>query len=502
MMNNMMNMNTATRTINNAPDGRGLFRGISGNFTRFSQIVEEFIDNAVADFLAHADTMDVPCVDIILEENDGYVDVAVRDGGSGITDLDAALTIGGPVQDRSPLHEHSMGMKHALASVCASEEQNWSIQTRTAEDAAANRYREVKSPYGIGTMTCEVKEGCGDIIDKTGTVVRFRCPMSMFETLKPKNKRVEPTFEEYIGYLVEELRYTYAPLLERGELCFIITAVSKDYNDSFVVEAPLKPDWVDGENRKVPPVKTDFGGGEVTLHIHYGTIVPSKGNAIYYKGNMASSGFEIRLNGRLIERGLYEEVYGEKLHPSQNLFIAQIDIEYDAVEKVPPTKTAKNGFRQGTPKLEALYRAIRMYVEKPKKDCEKLETKFVKKLKEKMETDPEVVRATMEEGTYETLGLGTTIDLFVSRTDGAVFYEAKVGSSKADDLYQVMMYWDGCERDGKPVQEAVLIAARHPKEVQALSEVLRRRTDTAGSRYNIRLATWAEEGITLSRQAA
>ena len=132
-------LDVTSRTISNAPDGRGLFRGISGNFTRFSQIVEEFIDNAVADYLAHLEKEIVPCIDIGLEQNGDYIVVTIRDDGSGIADLDAALTIGGPVQVKSPLHEHSMGLKHALASASTDEEQQWSIQTRTAEDAAADR---------------------------------------------------------------------------------------------------------------------------------------------------------------------------------------------------------------------------------------------------------------------------------------------------------------------------------------------------------------------------
>ncbi len=502
MLNSSLPATLTNRAIQNTPDGYGLFRGISGNFNRFSQIAEEFIDNALADYLAHADEVDIPCIDITINHKGDFVEVTVADSGSGIADLDAALTIGGPVQGKSPLHEHSMGLKHALASVSTDENQNWSIQTRTAQDAAANCYREVSSPYGIGTMTCVIKEGCGEFSDGTGTIIKFRCPVSLFETLKPKNKRVEPTFEEYIGYFIEELRYTYAPLLARGDVGFTITAIAKDYRTAFVVDEPLEPVWIEGADRELPPIQTDLGGGEVTLHIHYGIIVPSKSNAIYYKGNMASSGFEIRLNGRLIDRGLYEEIYGEKLHPSQNLFIAQVDIEYDTVDQVPPTKTAKNGFRRGTPKLEALYRAIRLYIEKPKKDADTLEKKYVRKLKQKLDADPANVRVSMEEGTYETLGLGTAMDLFVSGTNGAMFFEAKAGSSKAENLYQVLLYWDGCERDGKPVREAVLIAARHPKEVQALAEELRRRKDTAGHHYNIRLATWAEEGIVLPRQAA
>ena len=50
--------------------------------------------------------------------------------------MDAALTIAARSCAESTLNEHGMGLKHALASINAGEDQHWSIQTRTAEDVA------------------------------------------------------------------------------------------------------------------------------------------------------------------------------------------------------------------------------------------------------------------------------------------------------------------------------------------------------------------------------
>ena len=480
--------------IRNVPDGPGLFRGISGNFNSFSQIVNEFVDDSISSYRASNTPLDRRIVDIALENLGGPVAVTVRDGGSGIEDLAAALTIADTSQAQTALNVYGMGMKHALASVDASGTQDWSIRTRTKEDEEANRYREVTGPYDIDRMTCDVKSGNGDIVDGTGTRVWFRCPAEMFHTLKPKNRRTEPAFGEYVAYLVEELRYTYAPLLAAGELQFTVSAYD-GAADCFVVDAPLEPHWTPGTLRKLPDIPVDLGCGEVVLRIRYGEIDPSKENALYYKGTMPTSGIELRLNGRLIERGLYEEVFHEKLHNSQNHYIAQVDIIYDDARKVPPAKPSKTGFVKGHPMLEALYACIRTNVEKPKKDADTLEAKLVKQLKEKLDADPEVVRATMEEPAYESLGLKTSIDLFVSRRDRVVLYEAKAYGSKSENLYQLMMYWDGCVRDGKPAQEGILIAKRHPKEVRMLLREMNQRKDTRGVHYNFRLSTWAEEGV-------
>ena len=42
---------------------------------------------------------------------------------------------------------------------------------------------------------------------------------------------------------------------------------------------------------------------------------------------------------------------------------------------------------------------------------------------------------------------------------------------------------------------AVLIAKKHPKQMQLLVEELNRRTDATGRRYSFRLETWADESI-------
>ena len=172
---------TIIRKTNNAPDGGELFAGISGNFKEFGQTLCELTDNSISNFRAHNIR---GRIGITLMNQDTYVDVSVCDNGTGIEDVDAALTIAARSCAESALNEHGMGLKHALASINAGADQHWSIQTRTAEDAAHDRYQLVESPYSIG-MPVYLVPGSGDIMGDTGTVVRVRCPMHKFLTLKP-----------------------------------------------------------------------------------------------------------------------------------------------------------------------------------------------------------------------------------------------------------------------------------------------------------------------------
>lgn len=118
--------------------------------------------------------------------------------------MDAALTIAARSCAESTLNEHGMGLKHALASINAGENQHWSIQTRTAEDVANDRYQRAEGPYDIH-MPVSMIPGSGEVAGGTGTVVRVRCPMHKFLTLKPASKKEEPTFAQMAAYLRETL---------------------------------------------------------------------------------------------------------------------------------------------------------------------------------------------------------------------------------------------------------------------------------------------------------
>ena len=123
-------------------------------------------------------------------------------------------------------------------------------------------------------------------------------------------------------------------------------------------------------------------------------------------------------------------------------------------------------------------------------------------LAEKKSAEPGVLRVSTEKNLYQCLNLQIKSDLFVSTTEGVTLFEAKAGGSKAEDLYQLRMYHDGCVADDMEVREAVLIAQRHPDTVKALLTELNRQKDKKGRLYHFALTTWDEEGIALPPDAA
>ena len=238
------------------PNGKEFFADISGNFKDFGQTLCELIDNPISNFRAHGIR---GRVEIVLEEQGDHVDVMVRDNGTGIENMDTALTIAARSCAESTLNEHGMGLKHALASINAGEDQHWSIQTRTAEDVANDRYQRAEGPYDIH-MPVSMIPGSGEVTGGTGTVVRVRCPMHKFLTLKPASKKEEPTFGQMAAYLRETLRYTYANLLRDKAFTICFTAVDKSgASDGGEIPGALEPNWRDGQMTELPPVETDLG---------------------------------------------------------------------------------------------------------------------------------------------------------------------------------------------------------------------------------------------------
>lgn len=204
----------AEEIIRNNPTGHGLFAGIGDNFNSVAQVICELMDDAVSNLHANKDNPELSMTVVLSLGNLGdAVGITVTDGGTGIADLSSALTIACRDGAQTPLNEHGFGLKHALASCDSSPEQKWSIRTRTKDDAAANQYREVKTPYSMGTseldkpMKARFYSGTGDLPHPAGTSISVRCPMAKFRTVKPDRKAAPSDFHNLVRYIIEELRY-------------------------------------------------------------------------------------------------------------------------------------------------------------------------------------------------------------------------------------------------------------------------------------------------------
>ena len=166
--------------IKNEPNADELWAGIGGHFDSLGQIINEFIDNCISNFVGNG-TMTRNIV-ISLNEltNNGDVQVIIEDSGTGIKHLDEALTLGSCAAAESPLNEHGFGMKHALASANP-ENNSWVIYTRTQSDIDEGKFKKIEAPYKIDNFTakiCTVEIWPGKL-NGTGTIIKFVCKKEM-----------------------------------------------------------------------------------------------------------------------------------------------------------------------------------------------------------------------------------------------------------------------------------------------------------------------------------
>ena len=303
------------------------------------------MDDALSNF--RATKPDQRRVEIRLRPWEEFVDVTVVDTGTGIRDIHAALTLGSRSGGETDLNEHGMGLKHALASAC--EDGSWSIQTRTLEDSTQDRHLVVRGPYRLGDdpMTGYYLPGRGVLLGPTGTAVSFTCTHDFFATLRPAGDRTDKPFEALVDILLEELGHTYAPILDDGEM-----EVAVVVGDQLYPVEPIFPYWELNSIHDILPTDLGLGGGPVSVRCYWGLIRADKDNHIYYRGNMESSGVEIRCNGRVMERGLDKRIWIKQPHPSRNHFLAVVELTAEEPGAFPPLPgPPRPAFGMGTPGL-------------------------------------------------------------------------------------------------------------------------------------------------------
>ena len=302
-------------SIHNDPNGHELWRSISGNFQRFPEIINEFVDDALSNF--RATKPDQRRVEIRLRQWEEFVDVSVVDTGTGIRDIHAALTLGNRSGGETDLNEHGMGLKHALASAC--EDGSWSIQSRTPEDNTQDRHLVVRGPYRLGDdpMTGYYLPGRGILMGPTGTAVSFTCTRDFFATLRPAGDRTDKPFEVLVDILLEELGYTYAPILENEEMEMAVVV-----GDHVYPVEPVFPTWDPNCFKETPPTVLDLGGGPVTVNCCWGLIRADKDmvghimEVTLYEKTLEGKGLvdysAFKYAGRQVAKGILDKAFPSK----------------------------------------------------------------------------------------------------------------------------------------------------------------------------------------------
>lgn len=216
---------------------------------------------------------------------------------------------------------------------------------------------------------------------------------------------------------------------------------------------------------------------------------------------MSTSGVEIRINGRLLADNLFTEIWGKEKHNSYNYILIRINVISDDKIKLRSTTTNKDGLRQDDPKLNIIYNWIRSKLSDPKRQASLAdhETDLFDQLRDKKlkilgEIDSSII-VDRERYAFTSLNEKIRIDLYQSVNNKNTIYEGKKDKTTPQDLYQLLMYWDGLVMDKVPVDEAIIIATELPESVRALVNVKNEAKDALGNQYKIKLKTCQSEDI-------
>jgi len=387
-------------------------------------------------------------------------------------------------------------LKHALASANPSND-NWLILTRTSSDFANGRYQRLSAPYDFH-MTPEMITNSTlpwpGAFNGSGTIIKFRCSSTFFHTVQ-RGIKGWAGFSKCLNYLVEELGYIYSGIIEKGKALVTVNSVGEKYSKT--VEA-VRPSWVGYYDPPPGNQRIDLGGGLLQIEYTFGQMKEAP-YVKHYKENQSTSGVEIRINGRVMTSNVFKDIWQLENHPSYNHFLAIINLVSQNRDALPKTRTSKNGIRSGDPKLEKLFEWIRSTHPSPHKDLANAqsERELVSQLAEDKSRHirNEAKRVQTEFKIFVTLGSPVSVDLYVFDGHDIVLYEAKKDVADIQNLYQLLMYWDGAVQDGISPTEGILVAREFSPGVDIMLNVLNQINDRSGKPYKFSKRTWRDEGI-------
>jgi len=475
--------------INITPEASSLWKGLGGHFDDFSQILCEFIDNSIASFPPGWRNRNIYIT--LKPELQTSVHVEIVDNGPGIVDLESAFTIGKKDEKASLLNEHGFGLKHALATANPAND-SWSVKTRlVGEDTF---HRMISAPFDF-TMSVDHHLIDNLVLPASGTAVSFTCTRYLFDSLKA---RKDNNLDATVKLLIEDLGYIYAGVLDKGQCSILVNNLDNEFG--FVSVPAVKPKWADMYNPGQNVIPYDLGDGKINIEYAFGKMRPAEYKR-HYGTNMRDAGIEIRINGRIIEKGLIAKIWELTTHPNQNSFLGVINLITKDKKALPKTRTSKNGFRTGDLKLKRLFNWIRTTFPKiPKNTVGNLsEKQLVKELATLKETHLRAADKHVETefSVFSEILSNPLADLYVYDGAEVIIYEAKKYSASVQDFYQLIMYWDGLVSDGIKPNEGVLLAPQHVKGLSLILGNYNSRLDANGNNYNFVLKTWEDEGIEL-----
>ena len=337
------NITTKTpRQAQNKTNHENILAELRGHYGNLSEILMELIDNSSSAFERYSFNGHIDVTLTKVGEN--LLRVVVRDNGSGIEDIDVALSIGNKSGAQSASNDHAQGFKNLPVK---------KIYLRTAN--LHGEYYYVEGPFyeGVEIQECEP---FADLPQGTEFVLEVD-----YEYLRRSTNRWgEKTgsgnctkFFTLIECVVEDIAVVHG--LRMQELGYTISVTA---NDGFTEEeyevqplfSEIEPfDAMDpdlGSNEKTEgerEVEAFDGEGTITMKYCFGEAKPNReSRKRYFAKKLSTQGAYYYHNGRYI--GKTESLGIRAPHPSNNGCMATINLLMERASQSPQTEIAKTGY--------------------------------------------------------------------------------------------------------------------------------------------------------------
>ena len=462
--------------LNLIPNMGHLWVTLGYHFENLCQVMHEFIDNAISDFIKNK-IKDGEII-ITFRKIGNKVEVIIEDHGKGIIDIENALTLGGRRFWESIFNEHGNGIKHSLSCVDPLNK-TWSIMTRTIKDALLDQYKVVKAPYSLENTFVETYKGNCLTGSETGTIIKFTCTYDIFKTIRIPFGSHTSQFKDLMELLYEDLGVYYSYIIEQDNVKITLKAFDDDKDYSNI--ANVRPIFPVVEKYKIDKSQMiDLGNGVVKIDLRYIIMSKNISTKKYYLKNMRSSGVEIRINGRLLEHLNFEEIWGLKSHPFYNGHLVIVNLISDERGRFPNTRTTKTGLNRSDSKTAFLFHWIADQISllhDEKEMNQNIKMKFIDQV-------VKLTSVSQENIIYDAISTKKFIcNCQVCTHEGYDLYFECI-KTKVNDLYFFEKLWDEQLLLNKPIGRIILIADEHPEPVRERVRLINKK-NIEGKNYNI-----------------
>jgi hypothetical protein len=492
-----------TIKIDTSADYDFLYEGLSRQSIDFHQAIAELVDNAIS-----AKVQGYFTIEILLHKDGDNVEVTVADDGTGITkeDLQArVLKLGGRGGSIGALNEHGFGLKNSLCLLTGNK-RDFTILTACEEIADKNVQWVITGPFrrDMNAQLAQDRRWSKDLMrckGRTGTRIIATTTLDYVRTTYPRATRIDTLTDR----LAEHLGVFYRHWLAgdpRNQIWIRWKDGTGEWQDLLVpaIKLPLSDDY------QSHSINVEVDGKKAHAKYIVGTLDERKTEGdhppypldIYYKHNERTQGVDVVVRNKVVLTHQLEELWPELIRRRErNYFLAELVLEGDLFSTV----NNKTNLDPHNPFWLRIKEQLNKRAEllPPGYSIGREEAAIRDTLVQLLETFE--TGSSAQKNYPVWAGAGVRADIVHEGPGGTWLdvYEIKDEKAGPQDVYQLIMYWDGLVNDGKTPRRGRLVAESAPISVVNLLKHWRGRTDLKGNHYNVEFKPTADLGIRVVR---